>query len=173
MKVILFMAMSVNGYIARENGDEDFLSSKNWETFCGLAKKYGCFVIGRKTYEAVQKWDEGYNFDSLEDVEKIIISRNKDFQAGEKYIIANSPADAISKLKVRGYDKTLITGGATINSAFMKEGLINEIILNVEPFVLGNGIPIFSKDDFENKLELLGSEKLDEGIIQLHYQVLK
>ncbi|HLM83723.1 MAG TPA: dihydrofolate reductase family protein [Candidatus Bathyarchaeia archaeon] len=171
MKVILFMAMSVNGYIARENGDEDFLSNKNWETFCSLAKKYGCFVIGRKTYEAVQKWDEGYNFDSIEAVDKVIITKNKDFQVGNKYIIANSPADAVGKLKGKGYDKILLTGGATINSAFMKERLIDEVILNVEPFLLGNGIPVFSNEDFENKLKLQSSEKLDDGIIQLRYKI--
>jgi len=100
MKVILFMAMSVNGCIARKNGDEDFLSHKNWEAFCNLAKECGCFIVGRKTFEAVQKW-------------------------------------------------------------------------NIEPFVLGEGIPLFSKDDFENNLELLSNEKLDNGIIQLRYLVSK
>jgi riboflavin biosynthesis pyrimidine reductase len=69
-------------------------------------------------------------------------------------------------------ENILVTGGATINSAFMKEGLIDEVILNVEPFLLGDGIPVFSREDFENKLELLGSEKLGDGIIQLHYRVL-
>lgn len=167
------MAMSVNGYIARENGDEDFLSNKNWETFCGLAKECGCFVIGRKTYEAIQKWDEGYNFDSIEGVEKVIISRNKNFQAGEKYIIANSPMDAISQLKANGYDKILITGGATINSAFMKERLIDEVILNVEPFMLGKGISLFSTEEFGCRLDFLNVKEIGDAIIQFHYQVLK
>jgi len=172
MKVILFMAMSVNGYIARENGDEYFLSHKNWETFCGLSKECGCFAYGRKTYEAVQKWGKKY-LDSLEGIEKTIISRNKDFQAGKDYIVANSPADAVSKLKAKGYEKILLAGGATINSAFMREGLIDEIILNVEPFVLGKGIPLFFQENFEYKLELLGSKKISDGIIQLRYKILK
>ncbi len=152
MKVVLYMAMSVNVYIARENGDEDFLSHQNWETFCNIAKKCGCFVIGRKTYEAVQKWDEEYNFDTIKDVDKVIITRNKNFKASESYMIASSPIDAINKLKAKDFNKILVTGGATINSAFMKEKLIDEIILNVEPFVLGKGILLFSEDEFEYKL---------------------
>ena len=44
------MAQTINGFIARENGDEDFLSSLNWKTFVELAEDIGCFVIGRKTF---------------------------------------------------------------------------------------------------------------------------
>lgn len=55
MKVTLFMAMSLNGIIARKNGDEDFLSSNNWNSFSELVKTFKNFIIGRKTFEAVKK----------------------------------------------------------------------------------------------------------------------
>lgn len=165
--------MSVNGYIARKNGDEDFLSHKNWETLCDIAKECGCFIIGRKTYEAVQKWGEGYSFDNLEVREGVIITKNSDFKIDGNYMIANSPADAISKLKSKGFEKILVSGGSTVNSAFMKEGLIDEIILNVEPFVLGNGIRLFSEEEFECGLELLESKSLSDGIMQFRYKVKK
>lgn len=173
MKVVLFMAMSVNGYIARENGDEDFLSHANWEAFCNVARECGCFIIGRKTFEAVQQWKEGYNFDSLKGIVKVIVSRNENFQATLDYIIADSPEAAISKLKDKGLKQVLVTGGAKINSAFMKSKLIDEIILNIEPFVLGRGLALFAKDEFESKLELLDVKKIKEGIIQLSYKVIK
>lgn len=60
MKTTLYMATSANGIIARENGDEDFLSHENWKKFCELANEFGNFIVGRKTYDAVKKWDEGY-----------------------------------------------------------------------------------------------------------------
>ena len=53
------MATSINGMIARENGDEDFLSHDNWISFKKLAEEIGFFIIGRKTYEVVQKWQGG------------------------------------------------------------------------------------------------------------------
>ena len=55
MKTTLFMAMSLNGIIAKEDGNEDFLSHKNWETFSELVNTFGNFVVGRKTHEAVKK----------------------------------------------------------------------------------------------------------------------
>lgn len=173
MKVVLFMAMSVNGYIARENGDEDFISHANWKTFCNLAKECGCFVVGRKTYEAVQGWGEEYSFDNVEAREKVIITKNKDFKAGENYTIADSPVRAVNELKNKGLQNILVTGGATVNSAFVKQGLIDEIILNIEPFVLGKGIQLFSEEEFGYKLKLLGTKNIKDGIIQLCYQVIK
>lgn len=173
MKTILYMAMSVNGYIARANGDEDFLSHKNWEAFSEIAKECGCFVIGRKTYEAVQGWGEKYSFDTIEARAKVVVTKNKDFKADEKYTVADSPADALAKLKALGFEKVLVTGGATINSAFMQAGLIDEIFLNVEPFVLGQGVPLFSEEEFAFKLNFLGTREIGDGIIQLRYQVEK
>lgn len=86
MKVILFVAMTANGIIARENGEEDFLSDRNWKKFCKLAKSAGCFVVGRGTYEVVK-------------------SLYKDYKAG--YIISKSPEDAIKKARLKGHKRLL------------------------------------------------------------------
>lgn len=57
--------------------------------------------------------------------------------------------------------------------AFMKEGLINEIYLDVEPLIFGKGIKLFADSDFEYNLELLEVNKLNENTVQLHYKVIK
>ena len=54
MKFILCMAQTVNGMVARDNYDEDFLSYVNWEVFVKLAEEIGCFIIGKKTYDVYQ-----------------------------------------------------------------------------------------------------------------------
>ena len=167
------MAISANGIIATETGGEEFLSHENWEKFCELAKEFGNFVVGRKTYEAVKKWDDGYNFDDLVDIEKVIISKDKNFKLDKGYILANSPQDALAKLSEKGFEKVLIAGGANVNSAFVKANLLDEIILNVEPVVVGKGIPVFAPENFELKLKLISSEKSASGILTLGYNVLK
>ncbi len=167
------MAISANGIIATETGGEEFLSHENWEKFCELAKEFGNFVVGRKTYEAVKKWDDGYNFDDLVDIEKVIISEDKNFKLDKGYTLANSPQDALAKLSEKGFEKVLITGGANVNSAFVKANLLDEIILNVEPVVVGKGIPVFAPENFELKLKLISSEKSASGILTLGYNVLK
>lgn len=173
MKVILCMAQTINGIIARENYGEDFLAHVNWEVFLKLAEEIGCFIIGRKTYDVYQaKNSEEYSFDNMT-AKKIIVSRDKKPKLAPGYISANSPKDALTKASELGFTKVLLTGGGTVNSAFMKAGLVDEIIINVEPYILGEGISIFSKETFENKLELVEVKKLKSEVIQLHYKIKK
>ena len=164
--------MTINGIIARKNGEEDFLSHENWNTFVSLAKKYNCFIVGRKTYDVVKNWPD-YNFDDIKGINKIIVSKNKNLKLDKNYILANSPENAVIKAKSAGIKTILITGGSRTNSAFMKVGLIDEIILNIEPVVLGNGIKIFAEEDFESQLKFIKTKHLSNGIIQLYYKIKK
>ena len=167
------MAISANGIIATETGDEEFLSHENWEKFCGLAREFGNFVVGRKTYEAVKKWDGGYNFDDLVGIEKIVISQDQNFKLDEGYTLAISPKNALAKLSKKGFDKALVTGGASINSAFAKANLLDEIVLNVAPVFVGKGIPLFASQDLELNLQFTSSSKSETGITTLSYSVVK
>jgi dihydrofolate reductase len=170
MKIVLFMAMSLNGMIADKDGNEDFLSHANWETFCKLAKEHGCFIIGRKTYEIVQKW-ESYNFNNVDAKLKIVVSKENDLILEKPFLLVNSPEEAIKKASSMNFGSAILTGGSTINSAFIKEDLVNEIILNIEPAIIGSGIPLFADSDFEKRLEMLGVTKIDNGILQVKYKV--
>ncbi len=173
MKVIMCMAQTVNGMIARENYDEDFLSHINWEVFVKLAEEMGCFIIGKKTYDVYQaKKSEEYSFDNLS-TKKIIVSRDKKSKLLEGYTLANSPKDALRKASESGFTRVLLTGGGALNSAFMKAGLVDEVIINVEPYVLGRGVRIFSEETFENKLELIEMRELKAGVVQVHYKIKK
>lgn len=171
MKIILTMAISANGIIASKTGSEDFLSHTNWIQFVKLAKRAGCFMWGRKTYEAVSKWEGDYLKD-LESVKRIIISRsNIDLKEG--FELAHSPEEALKILENEGFKEAIITGGATTNSEFAKRNLIDEVIFDVNPSVLGNGIPIFQPENFELKLDFIDAEKISDGIVELRYKVKK
>lgn len=170
MKVTLYMAMSLNGYIAEENGSEDFLSHANWEKFCSLAQEYGNFIVGRKTYEAVKNWNEGFNFDDLKGIKKVIISQDSNYKLDDGYILASSPKDALAKLQ--GFESVLVTGGSTINSAFMQENLLDELILNIESTLIGKGVPLFAQNDFSKNLKFVSSDE-SNNIVTLHYKVIK
>jgi len=171
MKVILYMVQTPNGIIARENGEEDFLSDKNLLTFYKLAKDFGCFIIGSKAYGAVKKWAD-CPFDNVS-AKTIVVSTDKTFKVKKGYTLANSPEDALFKASSLGFNRVILTGGGAINSSFMRKKLVDEIILNIEPFVLGKGIKIFSEEDFEFKLKLKDIKKLDSGIVQVRYLVIK
>src|SRR3989344_8389730 len=171
MNIILTMAVSANGIIASKSGSEDFLSHTNWTQFVSLAKRIGCFIWGRKTYEAVMKWEGDYLTD-LEGVKKIIVSTS-DLDLKNGFTLANSPEQALGTLESEGFNEAIITGGSTLNSEFAKRKLIDEVIFDVNPSILGEGIPVFAPENFEIKLELVDFERVGKDIIELRYKVKK
>lgn len=91
MKVILSMVISLNGLVARENGEEDWLPSEGWQEFLDDAKKYNNIVMGRETYELVQKLYKDYNFDSVETEQKVIVTKQSEYKTNDGYVIVHSP----------------------------------------------------------------------------------
>lgn len=171
-KIILFMAMSLNGMIASKNGDEDFLSHTNWGSFGELAKKHGCFIIGRKTYESVQKWSD-YNFNNIDAKLKIVVSGGNNLKLDPPFLLAHSPKDAIKKATAMNFESAILTGGSTINSAFLEENLIDEIIINIESVIIGTGIPLFAENTLEKRLSFIEAKSIADGILQVRYRVIK
>ena len=158
--------------IAREDNSEDFISDENWDGFIATARKHGNVVYGRKTYEIVQTWEKKY-LESLKGVKKIIVSREGKMKLGGDCIHAISPGDALQKLESEGFETALVAGGSTLNAAFAKRELLDEIILNMNSVVIGKGIPVFASDTFDLQLELLDTKKITDNILQLRYKVVK
>ncbi len=171
MKVILGMVQTINGMIAKPDFSEEFISWDSWKIWKRLTEKIGCAVCGRKTYELVKKY-EGENLGDVK-AKKIIISKNKHFKLDSDFILANSPKDALKIASKIGFETVLVFGGSKINSSFMKEKLVDEIVLIVEPYVLGKGIKIFDDGEFEDDLRLIQVKKFWKGIILLKYKVVK
>ena len=165
------MAVSANGLIATSDGSEDFLSHQNWLQFVKRAKEAGCFIYGRKTYEAVIKWDPSY-LAELKSVRKMVIS-STNFEPQAGFTLAKSPEAALEILKAEGFTAAIVTGGATINSAFAKLGLIDEVILDINPALIGTGVPIFAPTDLNLNLQLRKTENIADGIVEVSYKVVK
>lgn len=161
--------MSVNGMIARENYREDFISDYDWKTFCKIANKVKCFIIGRKTYKIITT-SKDYNLNKIKKVKIIIVSKkpSKDFK---NFYFVKSPKEAINKTRRLGFKQVLLAGGGNTNSKFIEQNLVNEAFFNLDPVIVGKGIRVFAESNFENKLKFLEMKKLKEGIIQLHYKV--
>jgi len=168
MKVVLYMAMSVNGCIAKENNETPW-SDAVWESYYKIAKQFKAIILGRKTYEIMKDVNE---FVKIGNPFTVVVSK-KDFVKEKNFVSAKSPKEALKILKDKGFEKVLVGGGGMLNSSFMKEKLIDEIHLDVEPLVFGRGIKLFADDDFESRLELVGTKKLSANTVQLHYRVLR
>jgi len=171
MKVILDMVISPNGFIARENGDEDWLPLDGWEMFVAEAARYNNIVMGRETYELVTEKYDHDNFDSVPVDHKIIVTRNKEFRAPEGYVVVHSPAEAIAYLERASVPTLFLIGGGKLNAAFAKQGLINQVQLTITPHIIGRGRPLLAFDDYEFGLTLVAVRRLSLGKVKLVYTV--
>ncbi len=172
-KITIEMACSINGLIATEDGDEDFLSYRGWEIMIELLKEYDVLIWGRKTWENILAWGEDYLKD-LKNINIIILSsKNLKKEEFPNVIYCNSIDDCLEVCKDKKFEKLFISGGAKVNNAFMEKGIVDNIILNYNPFVLNKGIPLFTGTYFENKLKLDKIIKEKEDIVQIHYNVEK
>ncbi len=88
------------------------------------------------------------------------------------FILAQSPEDALKQLESEGFKEAIVTGGATVNSEFAKRGLIDEVRLDVNPAILGEGLPVFAPGNFEMKLKLIKTEIINKQIVETIYQVI-
>ncbi len=173
MKVILDMAVSLNGMIAREDGSEDFLPYEGWVEFVEEAKRFNNIVMGRETYEKVTSLYKDHNFNDVPVEHKIIITRKTDYIAPEGYVIVNHPIEAVEYIKNMGLDSLYLVGGGVLNTAFMKQQLVTDVRLTINPFILGRGRPFLQLEDFEAKLTLQEAHSYSNGRMRLSYTVNK
>lgn len=165
------MVISPNGFIARENGDEDWLPHEGWDDFVAEAIRHNNIVMGRETYELVTEKYADENFDTVPVDHKLIVTRSEGFEAPEGYVVVHSPAEAILYLERAGIQTLYLIGGGVLNSAFAKLGLINQIQLTVAPYIIGRGRPFLAFDDFEVGMTLLQVKQLSLGRVRLVYKV--
>ncbi len=171
MKTILYMGISANGYIAKADGNSEWTSDKNLEGFYEQSKKAGNIIMGKNTYLVASQ----YGYFPFPDSLNVIVSNEKiENKWGDSVVVTNeSPKEILSMLEQKGFTTAFLAGGGKLNTSFAKQGLIDEIYLDIEPVILGQGIKIFADSDFEFWLELIDFKKLNTNTIQLHYKVLK
>ena len=168
MKVILMMAMTVDGKIAKdEKHFADWTSKADKKSFVEETKSAGVIVMGRKTYDTIGRPLAGrFN---------LVMSRNTEEHeniSGELEYTNESPKEILLDLEKRGFESVVLGGGASINSLFLKEGLINELLLTIEPKLFGEGLSLFKGISVGLDLELLEMKQLADNVLQLRYKVL-
>ncbi len=168
MKVILYMAISTNGMIAKSDDDTSWISKEEWDSYSSAVRAAGCLVVGRRTYDILTKQPE---FSELCDIKLIAVSEKNFDLISSNHLIAYSPREALELLK--DFKEVVVAGGGHLNASFMKENLVDEIFLDIEPIVIGKGVKLFENQDFEVNLKLTGVKNLSPNEVQLHYQVTK
>lgn len=170
MQVTVEMACSINGLIADDKGNEEFLSNRNYQIMIELLKNYDCLVWGNTTFKNVIYWGENY-INDLKDTTIIIFSKEQKISKYNNVMFCNSLEMFKNICEERNIKKVFVSGGAHINTLFMRNNLVDDIIINYNPYVLNNGINLFEGDSFEQQLELNKVVQEKEGIVQIWYKV--
>ena len=167
MKVLCHMVITPNGYIARADGTS-VSTPEDWQAFADGVARCNNFVVGRKTFDLVG--ERGFREASCD--YKVVVSRQADSEIDPSFTVVPSPQAAVDFLQDK-VDTLFLVGGSELNTAFARQGLIDEIALIVQPAVIGKGVNLFAPHDFELPLVLLGTEELSGGRVKLHYEVRK
>lgn len=170
-KVILYIAASLDGYIAKPNDDLSFLSivQKDDEDYgySVFINSVDTVISGRKTYDWVMKRVPVFPH---ADKNTFIITRNAKPSIGKVNFYSGSLKELISKLKSESGKNIFIDGGAEIVHELLKENLIDEFIISIIPVLVGSGIKLFKDGRPEQTLELVSVKKFEKGLAQLHYK---
>lgn len=166
MEKILYMATSLDGFISDENREEDFLSSYNWEKFVELAEDAGAFVVGRKTYETVRDWENHSYLDV--NARRIVLSKQDSFAVDKGYEKFSSPREVLDSISE--IDSLVLTGGAEVNYSFLDKEMIDRVILNIEPVLVGSGVSI-SSGTLNTNLKFVRMER-EDNIVTVEYRTI-
>lgn len=174
VKVSVYIATSLDGFIARKNGDIDWLSGGEGSEDYGYAEfmsTVDCIVMGRNTYEKVQTFG-GWPYQK-----KVIVLTSRDLPVPADLTekverLHLSPAELIGELQSRDIRQIYLDGGVTIQR-FLQAGLVDEITITIIPILIGEGLPLFGALDKDVKIELLRSQSFNNGFVQNKYRVLK
>ena len=169
-KTILYIAVSLDGYIAGPNDDLGFLSMVEQE---GEDYGYGEFlntvdtvILGRKTYDWIM--NQVPVFPHI-DLTTFVITRSARPSIGKISFYTGNLRHLMLQLKSDKGKHIFIDGGAQITHELLKEQFIDEMIISVIPVLLGNGIRLFKDGRPEQKLTLLSAKQFKTGLTQLHY----
>jgi dihydrofolate reductase len=173
-KIIVHIATSADGYIARNDGDLEWLTSRpKPKGFYGIGafmKSIDTMLLGRLTYEAGLRL--GGTFDPKKG-RTIVFSRKPapaDAPASVEFVSGDIGAFMSELRRQPGKDIWLMGGGDLIAS-FLDARAIDEFVVSVTPVFIGDGIPLIARRHRQVPLELLGVERFDDGVVQLHYRV--
>lgn len=172
-KISLFIAMSLDGYIAKPNDDLSFLKLVEKEGEDYGYTEFMCqidtIIVGRKTYDYVVREIGATHYDNGQrDV--YIITRTEKPQVGRTIFYTGDLIELVAELKSVAGKNIYCDGGAEVINAFLKCGLIDDFVISVIPTLLGNGTKLFKDGRPEQALQFMTSKVFDTGLIQLHYK---
>lgn len=170
-KVILYIAMSLDGFIAKPKDDLSFLSivEKEGEDYgyADFTKTVDTIILGRRTFDWVMRQVPEWPH---QDKATYVVTRTPKASQGNVRFYPGELRELIETLQEEKGRHIFIDGGAQLVNSLMQDDLIDEYIISIIPIFVGAGVRLFGDKNPELLLELVSSRKFEKGLVQLHYR---
>jgi len=170
-KVILYIAMSLDGFIAKPDSDISFLSLVEQDGedygYSEFIETVDTVILGRKTYDKILSM----GIDSPYGDRKVYVLTHNPIPTDKITYYSGNLSELVSSLKSQSGKNIYCDGGAETVHLFLQEKLFDELIISIIPVLLGNGIRLFGKSFKEQSIKLVSSKSFNSGLVQLHYNV--
>lgn len=183
-KVVLFMHASLDGFVGGPNGELDWISHDDeiFQDVTDMLEQVDAALYGRTTYQMMEGyWPtvpsnpastplELHHAQWVEQVDKIVFSTTlPGAEWNNTRLIKENIAEEIAQLKTRPGKDLMIFGSPRLSYAFMKLGLVDEYRINLNPVILGAGIPLFKDPQDRVNLQLRSAKTYACGVVGLRY----
>ncbi|MEK4425510.1 dihydrofolate reductase family protein [Solibacillus sp. FSL K6-1523] len=172
-KLMLFIATSLDGYIATKNDTLEWLFKVEGEGDNGYSAFYDTVdtvLMGKRTYDWIKEnMSDGFPY---LDKQCYVFSRSAQGENEEVTFIQDDILNFTNKLKEQDGKNIWLVGGGELLHSFIKEKVVDEFIITVAPTIIGNGIPLFKEHEFNLELSLKGIQQFNQ-FVELHYEVKK
>jgi dihydrofolate reductase len=177
-KIIVYIATSADGFIARKDGGVDWLDRPRTAGDYGMGKFFksiDTILLGRKTYDLTLRFQkEGKAVPSMGDIKHYAFSRKPPKKVVEGFEFVKEPIKKFAKrLRSQKGKDIFMMGGAGIIASFLDAGAIDEFIIHVIPTFIGEGIPLMARRHRTVPLKLVSIKKFSDGVVRLHYAVME
>lgn len=169
MNIIIYLAASANGMISNNRNVPDWLSPEYGQDFMDISQRTQAVIMGKTTYDILAP-----DHLPLQETGSLVVLTHDTKRTPSQsnvLFISDGPEQIVAHLAAKGHTEAVIIGGAQTVGAFMKAGLVNELILVIEPVLFGKGLPLLKEVEQEYALSLSEVKKLNGHTVQLHYQV--
>ena len=184
-KIISFMHVSLDGFVAGVNGEMGWITMDDeiFEDAIELASSTDTALYGRTTYQMMESYwptvltspeatrNEVHHAEWVEKIDKIVFSTSLEkVEWNNTRLIRKNMREEVIKLKKLPGKSMMIFGSPRLTHSFMQMGMIDEYRINLNPVLLGNGVPMFANVSDRINLKLIGEKRFESGVIGLHYE---
>ena len=168
-KIILQLAVSLDGFIEGPNGEFDWCFTDDDYGMTEFFKSIDAVFMGRKSYELTLSMG-GSAPPGFPPLKEYVFSNSLDKVEGERILISGELAKEVNKIKKEPGKDIWLFGGATLTSSFINLDLVDEMALAVHPVLLGAGKPLFQNIPGRVPLQLINTQTYPSGLVMLSYK---